>query len=418
MDKFVIRGGKKLSGTVKVSGAKNVTLPIMTAALLAPGKTVLHNVPQINDVKMMAHLLRIIGARVDFEGDTLTIDATGCSYTEAPYELVSKMRASIYVLGPLLARLHQADVSFPGGCAIGTRPVDMHLAAMKTLGADIKIEHGYIIARAEKLTGADIVFEKISVGATANTLMAAVLADGITDIWNAALEPDIGALVDFLNLMGADIDGKDTNHLRVRGVKDLRPVETAIIPDRIEAGTLLIAGAITRSDITVENCVPDHIRGPIGKLREAGFHIEVEGSNIRVYPAGETIHPLRITTQPYPGFPTDLQAQYMALMTVADGTSVIEDTVFPNRFMHVAELNRMDADIQLDRNIAVINGIQHLSGSPVMATDLRASAALVLAGLAAEGKTEVSRIYHIDRGYENIDLKLQKLGADITRLKG
>ncbi len=418
MDKFVIRGGKKLSGNVRVSGAKNAALPLMTAALLAPGRTVLHNVPQINDVKMMAHLLRIIGARVDFEGDTLIIDATNCSYTEAPYELVSKMRASIYVLGPLLARLHQADVSFPGGCAIGTRPVDMHLTAMKTLGADIKIAHGYIIARSEQLKGADIVFEKISVGATANTLMAAVLADGITDIWNAALEPEIGALVDFLNLMGADIDGRDTNHLRIRGVKELKAVETEMVPDRIEAGTLLVAGAITRSDITVENCVPEHIRGPLGKLREAGFHIDVEGCNIRIHPAEETIKPLRITTQPYPGFPTDLQAQFMALMTIADGSSVIEDTIFPNRFMHVAEINRMDADIQLDRNIAVINGVPHLSGSPVMATDLRASAALVLAGLAAEGKTEVSRIYHIDRGYENIDEKLRKLGADITRLKG
>ncbi len=418
MDKFVIQGGKKLHGSVRVSGAKNAALPLMTAALLPVGKTVLHNVPQINDVKMMAHLLRIIGARVDFEGDTLIIDSTNCTYTEAPYELVSKMRASIYVLGPLLARLHEADVSFPGGCAIGTRPVDMHLSAMKALGAQIKIEHGYIIARTEGLQGADIVFEKVSVGATANTLMAAVLADGITDIWNAALEPEIGALVDFLNLMGADIEGKDTNHLRIRGVKALQPVETDMLPDRIEAGTMLIAGAITNSDITVENCNPEHIRGPIGKLRESGFKLDVDESSIRIYPIDGGIKPMRFTTQPYPGFPTDLQAQFMALMTIADGSSVIEDTIFPNRFMHVAELNRMHADIQLDKNIAVVNGVKNLSGSQVMATDLRASAALVLAGLAANGKTEISRIYHIDRGYENIDEKLCKLGADITRLKG
>lgn len=416
MDKFIINGGKQLSGTVQISGAKNAILPVMAASLLAKGKSVLHNVPHLIDLKMMAHVLRVIGARIDFEGDTMEIDATHASFCEAPYELVSKMRASIYVMGPLLARFGKAKVSFPGGCAIGTRPVDLHLKAMEALGARIEIQHGYILASAQKLSGNDIHFEKVSVGATANALMAAVLAKGETNIFNAATEPEIGSLIDFLNLMGADIKGKDSDHLQIKGVRELHPAEMTMIPDRIEAGTFVIAAAITRSTITIENCLPDHIEILLQKLRNTGFGFEIGEKMIKLIPA-EKIKPVDIQTMPYPLFPTDLQAQFLALMTLADGTSTIEDTIFPDRFMHVAELNRLDANISLQKNIATVYGVKNLSGAEVMATDLRASAALVLAGLAASGQTSISRIYHIDRGYEQIEEKLKKIGADIKRIK-
>lgn len=416
MDKFIINGGKKLSGKVEISGAKNAILPIMTATLLAKGKSVLHNVPHLNDIKMMAHVLRVIGARVDYHDGILEIDATHASFFEAPYELVSKMRASIYVLGPLLARFGQSKVSFPGGCAIGTRPVDFHLMAMEKLGAAIDIEHGYIIAKAKKLKGSDIHFPKVSVGATANALMASVLAKEETNIYGAASEPDIASLIDFLNKMGARIQGKGTKHLKIIGVKKLEPAEMIMIPDRIEAGTFLIAAAITKSDITISQCEPSHLEALLEKLRAAGADFEIHNNEIKII-SPKHIKSVDMTTEPYPGFPTDLQAQFMALMSLAHGESVITETIFPDRFMHVAELNRLDADIKVDKNVATVKGVKSLSGAQVMATDLRASATLVLAGLAAQGQTEVSRIYHIDRGYDKIEEKLRKLGADIKRVK-
>ncbi|MBN2460959.1 MAG: UDP-N-acetylglucosamine 1-carboxyvinyltransferase [Candidatus Cloacimonetes bacterium] len=417
MEKFVINGGKTLHGSVRISGAKNAILPIMTATLLTSGKSILRNIPNLNDIKMMAHLLRIIGARVDFHDGLLEINTEYCSYYEAPYELVSKMRASIYVLGPLLSRFGQARVSFPGGCAIGTRPVDLHLQAMEALGSYIDIEHGYINARCKKLQGNRIKFPKSSVGATANALMAAVTASGRTEISGAALEPEIASLIDFLTLMGARIRGKDTDQLIIDGVAELHPVEMEMIPDRIETGTFLIAGAITHGDITVENCFPDHLSHPLELLKKAGCNIKVTDTAISLH-APSSLKAIDIITKPYPGFPTDLQAQFMALLCLATGTSTIKETIFPERFMHVAELNRLDADISLKDNIATVKGVPALSGAPVMANDLRASAALVLAGLAAQGQTEISRIYHIDRGYEHIEFKLNKLGADIKRIQG
>ncbi|MFC1888049.1 UDP-N-acetylglucosamine 1-carboxyvinyltransferase [Candidatus Cloacimonadota bacterium] len=417
MDKFIINGGKKLAGTIEVSGSKNAILPIMTATLLAKGKSVLHNVPYLNDIKMMAHVLRVIGARVDYNDNTLEIDSTHCSYFEAPYELVSKMRASIYVMGPLLARFGEAKVSFPGGCAIGTRPVDLHLMAMEKLGAKIDISHGYIIAKSRRLKGNEIVFPKVSVGATANALMATVTAKGESIIRNAACEPEITSLIDFLNKMGADIRGADTGTLTIRGVKTLNPIEENMIPDRIEAGTFLIAGAITGSTITVAKCNPKHIMALVSEMEKTGCKLKIGENSIEVIP-GKTIQPVDIVTSPYPGFPTDLQAQFLTLMTLSEGKSRITDTIFPDRFMHVAELNRLDADISMDANTATVSGTKNLSGAQVMATDLRASAALVLAGLAAQGETTISRIYHIDRGYERIEEKLNKIGADIHRIKG
>ncbi len=416
MDKFIINGGKKLSGKVEISGAKNAILPIMTATLLAKGKTVLHNVPHLNDIKMMAHVLRVIGARVDYHDGSLEIDTTHAGFFEAPYELVSKMRASIYVLGPLLARFGQSKVSFPGGCAIGTRPVDLHLMAMEKLGAAIDIEHGYILAKAGKLKGSDIHFPKVSVGATANALMASVLAKGETNIYGAASEPDISSLIDFLNKMGAKIQGRGTNHLKIIGVKKLEPAEMTMMPDRIEAGTFLIAAAITKSDIIISQCEPSHLDALMEKLRASGADFEIHNNEIKII-SPKHIKSVNMTTEPYPGYPTDLQAQFMALMTLADGESVITETIFPDRFMHVAELNRLDADIKVDKNVATVKGVKSLSGAQVMATDLRASATLVLAGLAAQGQTEISRIYHIDRGYDKIEEKLRKLGADIKRVK-
>jgi len=417
MDKFIVTGGKKLCGTIRVSGSKNAILPIMTATLLTEGKSVLHNVPFLNDIKMMAHVLRVIGARVDYNDNTLEIDSSHCSFFEAPYELVSKMRASIYVMGPLLARFGEAKVSFPGGCAIGTRPVDLHLMAMEQLGAKIDISHGYILAKCRKLKGNQIKFPKVSVGATANAIMAAVTAKGKTDILNAACEPEITSLIDFLNTMGARIEGENTDHLIINGVSRLAPVTADMIPDRIEAGTFLIAGALSGNEITVSHCMPEHLTALIDKLRESGCKISFENDNVTII-SGKEILPVDIITEPYPKFPTDLQAQFLTLMTLAKGQSRIKETIFPDRFMHVSELNRLDADITVEGNTAIISGVNKLSGAQVMATDLRASAALVLAGLAAQGETTISRIYHIDRGYEKIETKLNKIGADIRRIKG
>ncbi len=416
MDAFLINGKKNLAGKVIISGAKNAILPLMTATLLAEGNSVLHNVPNINDFKMMSHLLRIIGARVEHENEIMQIDSTNASYWEAPYELVSKMRASIYVLGPLLGRFKKALVAFPGGCAIGTRPVDLHLMAMERLGAKITIEHGYIKAECPKgLSGAEIEFPFISVGATANTLMAAVLAKGKTVLKNIALEPEIDSLISFLNQMGAKISKTEDNFLEIEGVKKLKPVEMTMIPDRIEAGTLLLCSAITGHTFTVCNCEPRHLESLIQKMEQAGCSFKITDDEITVYPASK-IKSVDIVTEAYPGFPTDLQAQFMAYMTLAKGKSHFKDTIFPDRFMHVAELNRLGANIQMKDGIAIVTGVEKLSGAEVMATDLRASAALVLAGLAAEGETTISRIYHIDRGYEKIEKKLTSIGAEIKRI--
>ena len=414
MDRFIIEGNRDLAGTISVSGAKNAILPAMAACLLAPGKSVLRNVPNLIDLKTMAHLLRFLGAHVDFNSGELSIAAATITSNEAPYELVSKMRASIYVLGPLLARQGEALVSFPGGCAIGTRPVDLHLKAMEALGARISVEHGYIHAIAEKLIGADIHFEKSSVGATINALMAAVLASGTTRIFNAAREPEVDTTIELLNKMGARISGLGTTSLTIEGVEKLVPAAMDMIPDRIEAGTFLVAGALSTQPVTVENCVPGHLDSLLEKLRAAGCELDIRDTGITVNPP-QKIKPVDVLTLPYPGFPTDLQAQFTVLMTLADGVSYIEDTIFPDRFMYVAELNRLQADIRMERNVARVRGVASLSGAEVMASDLRASAALVLAGIVAQGQTTISRIYHIDRGYDHIEEKLNRLGARIKR---
>lgn len=417
MDRFVIDGGVKLGGEIAVSGAKNATLPVMAATILTGGEFKFSNVPDLIDIKTMGHLLRILGAQIEQEENLLCINTNQLSGWEAPYELVSKMRASIYVLGPLLARFGKAKVSFPGGCAIGTRPVDLHLMALEKLGATINIEHGYIVAECEKLIGADIHFKRISVGATANSLMAAVLAEGETNLYNCAIEPEIEFFSEFLNKMGADIRGIGTSHLHIKGVSELKAIETEMLSDRIEAGTFLIAGAITGSQITITNCVPNHLGEFFDKLKLAGCDFDIVGNQITIKP-GEDIYPVNLKTAPFPEFPTDLQAQFMALMCLCKGESIIEEGIFPDRFTHAAELNRLEADIKVEGNLAKVKGVKKMSGAPVMATDLRASAALVLAGLAAEGRTEISRIYHIDRGYENFECKLQALGAKIKRIKG
>ncbi len=414
MDRFIIQGGNPLKGTINVSGAKNAILPIMAASLLAPGKSVLSNVPNLIDLKTMAHLLRIIGSRVETSDGKMHIDSTDVCYCEAPYELVSKMRASIYVMGPLLARIGEARVSFPGGCAIGTRPVDLHLKAIEKLGAEVNLDHGYIHAKAKRLKGAVIHFEKSSVGATINTLMACVTAEGETELLNAAMEPEVDSVIDFLNQMGAKISGKGTTHLIIKGVTELFPVGMEMISDRIEAGTFLIAGAMSTEPLTVANCQPHHLDELLNKLRSTGCELIIKENSITINPP-KKIKPVNITTMPHPGFPTDLQAQFMALMSISDGISVITETIFPDRFMHVSELNRLQSNIKLNLNMATVKGVKELSGAEIMATDLRASAALVLAGIKAQGETIINRIYHIDRGYDRIEEKLNAVGAHIIR---
>ncbi len=414
MDKFVIHGGKPLHGTVEISGAKNAALPIMVATLLAPGVYSIHNVPELRDVRTMAHLLRIIGARVQFENHTMIIDTRDANFPEAPYELVKTMRASIYVLGPLLARQGRARVSLPGGCAWGPRPVDLHLKGMEKLGAHLALDKGYINARAEKLRGAPIYLDVSSVGATGNIMMAAVLAEGETIIENAAEEPEIVDLGNFLVKMGARIQGLGTKTIRIEGVKELAPTEYTIIPDRIEAGTFLVAGLITGGELTITRVIPNHLTEVLAKLEEAGGILEIGEDKISIKSSGG-INPTDVTTAVYPGYPTDMQAQWIALMALANGSSVITDTIYPDRFTHVPELQRLGANIVLKNNSAFVKGVDQLIGAPVMSTDLRASAALVLAALAANGRTDVHRVYHIDRGYERIEVKLQQLGADIRR---
>jgi UDP-N-acetylglucosamine 1-carboxyvinyltransferase len=415
MDKIVIRGGQKLKGTVAIGGAKNAVLPIMSACLLARGVSVITNVPGLKDVATMKSVLERLGVKAEFGDHALTIDTTSWEGTEAPYDLVRTMRASIYVLGPLLAARGKAKVSLPGGCAWGPRPVDLHIRAMQELGATIEIEHGYIIAETQGLKGKPIKFSIASVGATANTMMAASLAEGTTVIRNAAREPEITALAEFINKMGGKIKGAGTDTIEIVGVKKLRAAEFRTIPDRIEAGTYMIAGAITAGRIDLEGCCPEHLEALTLNLRQAGVTVETSAGRMRVR-GKRDISSVDVVTSPYPGFPTDLQAQYMALMTVAKGNCVLSETVFKDRFTHVPELRRMGADIKIEGNTAHVGYVKGLSGAPVMATDLRASAALVLAGLIADGETHISRVYHIDRGYEGIESKLGGLGARIERV--
>lgn len=416
MDKILVRGGKPLKGDVYVRGAKNAALPLMAAALLANEPVVLHNVPCLHDVFSMDKLLSEMGVRIDFTGQTMTLAVPDYDDPVAPYDLVRRMRASFFVLGPLLARAGKAKVSLPGGCAIGTRPVDIHLKGLETLGAKISIEDGYVIAEG-RLKGTDIALDFPSVGATENLLMAATLADGLTRITNVAREPEIVDLANLLNSMGAQISGAGTDLITVVGVPQLGGAEHVVLPDRIEAGTFLAAIAATRGDATVHGASADTLPVFIDKLREAGAEIEVRGTAIRIA-ASNGLKAVDVTTRPYPGFATDLQAQFMSLLCCAEGASRIKETVFENRFMQAAELIRMGAHIDLDGNTAIVRGVPQLSGAPVMASDLRASAALVIAGLMAEkGETAISRVYHIDRGYERIEERLSALGADIKRVR-
>lgn len=419
MDFYIVKGGNKLNGTVTISGAKNAALPIIVASLLAEGTTVLHNVPNLKDIQTILQVIECLGAQYQFDinTNTLTIHVNSLKNAEVPYELVKTMRASIYVMGPLLARCGEADVSLPGGCAIGERPVDIHLSGFEALGTTITIEHGYIKARVEKLNGNRFIMRKVSVGATANIMMAAVLADGQTILENCAMEPDVVDLGNFLITMGAKIEGLGTERIIINGVKKLKPVSYSIIPDRIEAGTFLIAGAITRGNVTVNNVIPEHVKACIDTCADMGFVISGNDSSVTIEPS-KKLQGSMVRTLPYPGFPTDLQAPIMSLMCTIPGISVIIETIFENRYTHVGELRRMGADIEIEGNTAIIKGGKQLQAAPVLMSDLRAGASLVLAALAARGKTEIRRIYHTDRGYENFEQKLQALGADIVRVKG
>ena len=416
MDKIVILGGKALRGEIEISGSKNAVLPILAATLLADGKYKLTHVPNLRDVKTMVKLLNSIGLTVRFAENEVAIESGHETRFEAPYDLVKTMRASIYVLGPMLSRFGRARVSLPGGCAWGPRPVNLHIEGLEQLGARIRIENGYIHATAKRLKGAQILFNMSSVGATGNLLMAAVLAQGTTVLDNAAKEPEITALAEFLVQMGARIDGIGTSRIEIEGVDSLHPADARIIPDRIEAGTFLAAGHITGGDVVLKHVNPEHVRKIVKKLTDAGADISENSDRLRIRSEGIS-KPVNISTAIFPGFPTDMQAQWMALMSTAKGSSVITESIYLDRFTHVAELQRLGADIHLDHNVAVVRGVKQLNGAPVMSTDLRASASLILAGLIARGRTDISRVYHIDRGYERIEEKLKKLGAEIWREK-
>lgn len=415
MDKFVVYGGKPLSGKVRISGAKNAVLPIMAASLLAPGSYRIRNAPHLRDTFTMLEVLRATGVTGEIEDNVLELDTTNCNNPFAPYELVKQMRASFYVLGPLLARFGEARVSLPGGCAWGPRPVDLHIKGMRLLGAEIELDEGYVVAKAKKLKGTLINLDITSVGATGNVMMAAVLADGETVIENAAREPEIVQLTRFLKKMGAEIEGEGTGTIRIRGVGSLSPVDVDVIPDRIEAATFLLAGAMIGEGVIVEGLDVDHLTLFLSKLREAGVNFEVKSKSEVVISRPERLRAVNITTAPYPGFPTDMQAQWMAAMSIADGSSVILEEVYKDRFTHVPELIRLGADIVLDNNVAIVRGVKELQGAQVMSTDIRASASLILAGLVARGRTDIYRIYHIERGYERIDEKLRAIGAEIIR---
>jgi len=418
MDKIVIEGGKRLEGTVKISGAKNAVLPVLAATLLTKGRNIIKGVPKVRDVATMIRLLEGLGAEVEsYRNEKIILDTSKADNPEAPYDLVSTMRASCLVLGPLLSRLGEARVSLPGGCAIGARPIDLHIKGLQEMGAKISLEQGYVQGEVNQFKGVQFYFDTVSVTGTANLMMAAVLADGETILENAAKEPEVVFLADILNLAGAKISGQGTDIITIQGTTSLDPIECTIFPDRIETGTFMIAAAITEGDITIENCLPQHVEPIILKLQEAQVGIEIEENKIRVLGGKKPIRAVNARTHPYPGFPTDIQAQFMALMTLAQGQSIIMETVFENRFMHVAELKRMGANISLDGHTAIINGVKGLSGAPLMATDLRASASLVLAALAAKGQSIISRVYHIDRGYVSIEKKLSQVGAQINRVK-
>ena len=420
MDKFIIEGGHRLQGTVTVSGSKNAALPILAATLLTDKPCVLRGIPDLRDVRTMISLLDALGAHIKrLKNGDIQTRVTDRSECTAPYELVSTMRASICVLGPLLARRGFARVSYPGGCVIGVRPIDLHIKGLKELGAEVEIEHGDVVARSDRLRGAELYLggaQGSTVTGTANILMAATLARGRTVIENAACEPEVTDLAEFLVAMGAKLRGVGTHRLEVEGVEALHGARHAIIPDRIEAGTFMAAAAITGGDVTIRHCREDHLGAVFDKFRETGVEVTRRNGDVRVVGA-RRFRPTDVTTLPFPGFPTDIQAQFLVLMTLADGISVITERIYQDRFMHVAELNRMGAEIRKDGSTAVVRGVDHLSGARVMASDLRASAALVLAGLVAKGTTEVSRIYHIDRGYDRIEKKLNALGARIRRVE-
>jgi len=413
MAKILINGGKTLSGEVKISGAKNAVLPIMSATLLCPGKFTIHNVPDLRDTRTMMQLLEITGAKIEFNNGSINIDSTDVNNPEAPYDLVKTMRASFYVLGPLISRFGKVQVSLPGGCAWGPRPVDYHLKGLEKLGAKLDLKGGNILAEAKELKGCDIHFEFPSVGATGNLAMASVRAKGTTRLYNCAKEPEITQLCEFLNSMGADIKGIGTDTLIISGVKELNKADVTVIPDRIEAGTFLMAGALN-GEIKVKNVIPLHLEKVTNKLIEAGCEIKIKDSSITIS-APTKINSIDMTTAVYPGFPTDLQAQWVALMSLSESSAIVTDTVYHDRFSHIPELARLGANIKVEKNTAFIRGVNKLVGAPVMSTDIRASAALFIAALAAKGKTEISRVYHIDRGYEKIEQKFLELGADIIR---
>ena len=414
MDKLIIEGGKPLVGRVRISGAKNATLPLMAACLLTGGRNRLRNVPDLRDVGTMGALLTHLGGHVEQKPGEMVIDSTAADGDECPYELVKTMRASVLALGPMMARLGQGRVSLPGGCAIGERPIDQHLKGLEAMGARIELEGGYVNAKAKRLKGADISFDMVTVTGTENLIMAAVLANGTSVLRNAAREPEVVDLALALNAAGARISGAGTATVTVQGVDALGPIDHDVMPDRIEAGTFMCAAGITKGELTIENAQVEHLTSVVGKLKEAGLRFQQTAKGL-VVSARRAPKPVNIITGPYPGFPTDLQAQFMALMAMSTGSAVIQETIFENRLMHVPELRRMGAEIDVSGNTAVVRGVRKLSGAPVMATDLRASACLVLAALAAHSETHISRVYHLDRGYERIDQKLINAGATVRR---
>ena len=415
MEQLKIIGGQRLVGEVRVSGAKNAALPILAASLLTAEDLVLHNVPDLSDVRTMIKLLECMGVKVEREGTTVRLNAGNITSTKVPYELVKTMRASILTLCPLVARFGSAEVSLPGGCAIGARPVDQHIKGLRQLGANVEIEHGYINATATRLLGTRLFTDMVTVTGTENLLMAAVLAEGETIIDNAAREPEVIDLAKCLRAMGAQIEGEGSSEIRVQGVKTLHGAEHTVVADRIEAGSFFVAAALTQGDVLVTHCEPTHMTAVLDKLKEAGVQLDIGNDWVRVQMQGRP-KAVSVRTDPYPGFPTDMQAQFMTLNCLADGTARITETIFENRFMHVSELLRLGAQIQIEGPTAIVQGVERLTGATIMATDLRASASLVMAALAAEGESIVDRIYHLDRGYESMELKLRQLGANIVRI--
>lgn len=415
MDRFIITGGMPLKGTVRIAGAKNATLPIMAASLLCPGTCQIHEVPDLRDVRVMCEILKLMGAQIERGKGYCQIDARNVAACEVPENLMREMRSSIFIMGALLGRLGKVKVSYPGGCAIGPRPIDLHLKGLAALGAKITEKHGYVLAEAKELRGSDVHLDFPSVGATENIMMAAVRARGVTFIRNAAKEPEVVDLQNFLNKMGAKIRGAGTDTIKIEGVTDLYPTNHSVIPDRIEAGTFMVAAAMTQGEVYLENVIAEHTEPVAAKLREAGAEVETAGEGIRV--TARRLKAVDIKTLPYPGYPTDMQPQTMAMLSVADGTSVVIENIFVNRFKHVDELRRMGAQIKIEGRAAVIRGVERLSGACVEASDLRAGVALVLAGLVADGQTVVDHVYHIDRGYEGLEEKLRKLGAQIERVQ-